>query len=345
LCAIRLALLMAVTPAAASQIVGLAVPSNGPKVAFGEQLVTVTRAAIAELNAAGGINGEPLTLQIEDDGCTADGGATVAAKFIAAKVALVVGHPCSNAALAAAKAYAGSGTVFLAIGARHPDLTAKRAGAAIFRMGGRDDRQAADTVSEFIDRLKGQRVAIVHDRTAYARNLADGVTAQFKAHGVTDIVTGTLVAGEKDYGALVAQLKAANPAAIYFAGFPNEAELVVNGLRANGVTALMIGCDALAGSSVQANGVHVMTPVAHDATLQSVSSILSAWATAWAAATTDTVADAAAPGLEASNSARVANALGKWVARLTAAWNADKNGDLPGASFMSNPKPAQKPAQ
>lgn len=372
-CAVGLALMTTIVPARAQQLIGLAVPSAGPKAAFGEQLVAATRAAIAQLNAAGGISGQPLALQIEDDGCTADGGAATAARFVAAKAALVLGHPCSNAAIAAAKAYAAGGTVFVAIGARHQDLTAKRAGPAIFRLGGRDDRQAADTVAEFFDRIKGQRVAIVHDRTAYARTLADGVTAQLKARGATDIVTSTLVAGEKDYGALIVQLKAANPGAIYFAGFPNEAELIADGLRASGVTALIIGCDALAGSSVQARGFHVMTPAIFAPSAQSMAGVLSAWVrtiTGIRAAQTASVpiSSAGAPIPSAGVLSRPEPtsplltgpaptgpvptgpvptgpveviSFAELAARLAGAWNADKFGDLPGPSFVSTPPPAR----
>ena len=186
-------------------------------------------------------------LRVVDDECSATGGIAAAEKLSSEQPSLVIGHPCSNAAVAAAKVYARSQTPFLAIGPRHPDITAKPAGPAVFRIGGRDDREAAETVAVFAPILIGQRLAIVHDRTAYAKGLADTVAAKFRAHGVPDITIEPIVAGERDYAAVMARLKSAGVAAVYFAGFPAEAALIFDGLRKSGVVARFIGCGALAG--------------------------------------------------------------------------------------------------
>ena len=233
--------------AQAEILVGVAVPSSGPKVALGQMILDTIEREVAALNAAGGIKGEQLKIQIEDDTCSTDGGAAVAGKLVASNIALVLGHPCSNAAIAAAKVYAAAKTLFVAIGARQPELTAKRAGPTIFRIGGRDDRQATETAGIFAPLLTGQRVAIVHDRTAYSKNMADGVSAALAAKGVVNITKATIVAGEKTYENLIAQLKTAQIQAIYFAGFQAEVDLIINGLEAAGISARYIGCDALSG--------------------------------------------------------------------------------------------------
>lgn len=239
---------MAVSFAARAEIVvGVGVPTSGIKAELGGLIVDTAKAEVATLNRDRGAVAETIRLEIADDDCTADGGAAVGAKFASLGARLVIGHPCSNAAITAARVYAAHAIPFVAIGARHPDVTGKRAGPGIFRIGGRDDVQAAETAMEFAPLLDGQRLAVVHDRTAYAKALADGVAAAFKARGVNVVSSGTIVAGEKDYGALVAQLKAAQINALYFAGFPAEADLIMNGLQSAGVYARFIGSDALAG--------------------------------------------------------------------------------------------------
>jgi branched-chain amino acid transport system substrate-binding protein len=162
-----------------------------------------------------------VRLAVEDDQCTAEGGAAVAAKFVTLKVDAVVGHPCSNAAIAAAQVYAAAGIAFVAIGADHPDLTDKRAGPTIFRSSGRRDRQAADTVATFASALTGRRVAIIND-----------------------------------YSALITQLAATRIEAIYFAGFPSEAILIMKGLLDADLKALLIGCDALDDPLIAAEAGH-----------------------------------------------------------------------------------------
>lgn len=230
-------------------VIGVAVPGSGPKVEIGKEIRDGANAALSLINQKAGADG-PVRLQIENDECTDEGGSIAARKLVAAQVAFVIGHPCSNSAIAAAKIYAAAGVVLLAIGARHPELTSKRAGPGIFRLDGRDDRQAVDTVAVLAERLSpavgmaAKRIAIVHDRTAYARGLADGVAAGLRARNVASIFVETIVAGEKSYEELVIKLKSNNVDAVYFAGFPAEALVILNALRANAVSALFIGSDS-----------------------------------------------------------------------------------------------------
>jgi branched-chain amino acid transport system substrate-binding protein len=244
--------------ARADIVVGVAVPSLGPKVALAAIIRDTLTADAASLNDRGGINAQTVALSIEDDGCSAEGGAAVAAKFVAAQVALVIGHPCSNAAIAAAAIYARANIMFVAVGASHPALTAKRAGPAVFRLGGRDDRQAVETAALMAPLVAQERVAIVHDRTAYAKALAEGVTVALKTAGVTPTLSATLVASEKTYPILIAQLKAAQIQTIYFAGFPHEAELIISELHQAGVYSRVFGSETLA--SLKAPRLTVITP-------------------------------------------------------------------------------------
>ena len=91
-----------------------------------------------------------------DDNCAAKEAEEAARALIAQGVALVVGHPCAAAAIAAAKVYAPAGIVFLAPATRNPALTEPRAGPTIFRLGG--PRRPAGDRSRRLDRaqLRGQ---------------------------------------------------------------------------------------------------------------------------------------------------------------------------------------------
>jgi branched-chain amino acid transport system substrate-binding protein len=235
--------------ARAELVVGVGVPSRGLKSQAGHDIRSAAEREVLQINAAGGIDGEALRLAVEDDDCTGEGGARVAASFARQRAVLVVGHPCSNAAIAAAKIYAGAGVCFVAIGAGHPDLTVKRAGATIFRLGGRDDRQAGDTVAVLMANLSGKRIAIVHDRTAYARALADGVARGLRAAGQAAIAMEGIVAGKMHYGEAAGRLRAARAEVIYFAGFPNEYEILRSDMKASGFKGQFIASDAAAGSS------------------------------------------------------------------------------------------------
>ena len=235
--------------ARAEIVVGAGIPTAGLKVHAGRDIRSAAEQEVARINAAGGIDGEKIRLAVEDDDCTVEGGARVAASFVEQRAALVLGHPCSNAAIAAAKTYAAAGVWFVAIGAGHPDLTAERAGTTIFRLGGRDDRQAADTVAVMTSNFTGKRIAIVHDRTAYARTLADGVARGLKAAGQPVIAMEGIVAGKMHYTDVAGGLKSVRADAIYFAGFPAEYEILRSDLERSSPEIVIIASDAAAGGS------------------------------------------------------------------------------------------------
>ncbi len=224
-------------------VIGVAVPAHGLKANYGVTLVAAAQAEAARMNATGrhGV----VTLAIEDDQCTSSGGADAAVRLVAKQVTIVIGHPCSNAAIAAANVYARAGVALVVIGARHPELTAKRAGPNVFRLGGRDDAQGAETARLIHDGKPGGKTIIIHDRTVYARRLADGVATGLRTYPGTHVQVQTIVAGEKDYSAVVALVAAAQPDSVYFAGFPIEGAIILRQLRATGSAVRFIGCDAL----------------------------------------------------------------------------------------------------
>lgn len=220
------------------RIIGLVLSPHGPRAALSDAL----RSSIEPvLSGSAGSS----TLRIETDGCTAAGGVDAARRLVAAGARLVVGHPCSNAALAAAKVYAAAGIPFVAAGVRHADLTDKRAGPLVFRLGGRDDHQIADTVTELAERVRGRRLAIIHDRTRYQRRLAEGV-ARGLGTIASSIQTFPIVAGEKGYEPIVAALKVRPPDVIYLALFATEARVISATLRRSGLKRLIVLADTAA---------------------------------------------------------------------------------------------------
>ncbi len=73
----------------------------------------------------------------------------------------------------------------------------------------------------------------MHDRTAYAKAVADATERRLKALGVTPLVL-TIVAGHRDYPEITGPVKEKGIEALIFAGFPDEAAIILTGLRAAG---------------------------------------------------------------------------------------------------------------
>ncbi len=233
-------------PAAADITLTLAVPASGPGAEKGRAMRLGAERAVAGLNAAGGLHGSAIRLRIEADDCAAAPATETARSIAAAQPALILGHPCAPAAHAAAKVYGPARLLFMATATRHPGLTAPRAGPTVFRLDGRDDRQGEFAAAELLRLAGGGPIALVSDRTAYARRIVGAArTALAGATGREPLIL-TLVAGDKDFSAQVADITRGGAKAVLFAGFPLEAALLLRQMRAAGATVAFIGSDATA---------------------------------------------------------------------------------------------------
>jgi branched-chain amino acid transport system substrate-binding protein len=111
---------------------------------------------------------------------------------------------------------------------------------------GRDDQQAVTAADFLLGPLRARRIAVVHDRTDYGRALADTLLRILERRAARRIVTVEMIAqGDKDFAALVARLKAAEPDAVYFGGIFREAGHLVRQMRQAGLTAAFVSDDGV----------------------------------------------------------------------------------------------------
>lgn len=225
-------------------VIAVAGPASDRGASDTERIFAEARRAVDRINGAGGLIGRQVELVRADDGCDRAKAEGVARDLATKGVVLVLGHPCTNPALAAAVIYGQENILFIATETRHPSLTRKRAGATIFRLSGRDDQQGQAAGRILARAARDGPVAIIHDRTAYARALADAAEATVKAASGAAPITATIVGGDKDYPLVIKKVRQAR--AIFFAGFPMEAGFLFTALRGAGSDATFLGSDSLA---------------------------------------------------------------------------------------------------
>jgi ABC-type branched-subunit amino acid transport system substrate-binding protein len=117
------AMLGAVAPARADSLIGDPSPMTGPVSWTGEQYLAGTELAVADLNARGGVLGEPIRVVSADDACDPEQAVAAARKLISDGVVLVVGHACSGAAIPTAPLYEATGVIMISPSATNPKLT------------------------------------------------------------------------------------------------------------------------------------------------------------------------------------------------------------------------------
>jgi len=225
-------------------VIGSAGPLTGAYAAFGEQFRHGAEKAVADLNAAGGVLGRQLRLQLGDDACDPRQAVSVANDLAAAGVVMVAGHYCSGSSIPASDVYAESGIVQISPASTSPDYT-ERGLTTTFRVCGRDDAQGPTAARYIAETYPDARIAIVDDRSTYGQGLADQFRLALNAAGVTEVLNDMIVADERDYGALVTKLRQAQVDILYFGGYHTEAGLIIRQMREQNVDAILVGGDAL----------------------------------------------------------------------------------------------------
>jgi len=223
-------------------------PITGDLAEFGAQMKSGAEQAVKDINAAGGVMGKQLKLEVGDDQCDPKQAVAVANDLVSKGVVFVAGHFCSGSSIPASAVYHEEGILQMTPASTNPKFTEDPAAAGwgtVFRTCGRDDQQGAFAGPWIAEHFKGKNVAIVDDKSAYGKGLADLTMAAMNKAGQKEVVHESITAGEQDYTALVSKLKAAKVDVIYFGGYHPEAALIVKQSREQGLKAQLLSGDSL----------------------------------------------------------------------------------------------------
>lgn len=237
---------LAVSGGAIAQVkIGVGGPMTGSNASFGAQFKNGAEQAAADINADGGILGQPISIVLGDDRSDPAEGVKVASRFADEGIKLVVGHFNSGVSIPASEVYADSGVLMISPGSTNPKVT-ERGLWNTFRTCGRDDQQGAVAASHIVKTMPGKKISIAHDRTTYGQGLADEARKALNAMGVREVMYEGVNAGEKDYSALVQKIKASGADILYWGGLHQEAGLVVKQMRQQGMNTVLVGGDGIA---------------------------------------------------------------------------------------------------
>ena len=242
LAGLALATVMAAAPALADGTykIGINVPLTGFAAADGKSALTGAELAVEQINAAGGVNGKMLELIVEDDQANPKQSVPAVIKMIESDgVVLGISGSYSGATRAAAGIYQDAGVPYIAAFAIHPDIT--RAGDYVFRtsfVGIVQGRAGAKLVGEDLGK---KNVVIITLNNDFGKSLAEGFKEKAAAYGITIVNEYNYGIKDRQFGSIVAKVKADNPDAIYASGYFFTAGPLVKQLRAGGVSATIIG--------------------------------------------------------------------------------------------------------
>jgi len=245
---------LAFAPLAHADItIGLIAPLTGPVAAYGDQVKNGAQTAVDEINKKGGILGEKVVLELADDAGEPKQGVSAANKVVGDGIRFVVGPVTSGVAIPVSDVLAENGVLMVTPTATAPDLT-KRGLTNVLRTCGRDDQQAEVAAKYVLKNFKDKRVAIVNDKGAYGKGLADAFKATLNAGGITEVVNDAITPGDKDFSALTTRIKSEKVDVVYFGGYHPEGGLLARQLHDLAVNATIIGGDGLSNTEFWAIG-------------------------------------------------------------------------------------------
>jgi branched-chain amino acid transport system substrate-binding protein len=177
--------------------------------------------AVAQVNKAGGINGRPVKLIIENEKDSPAAAVNAVQKLINVnKVVAIIGPMTSGDTMATGKIANNAKVVMISPTATTPKLSGY--GAYIYRGCSRIDKQAQVLTDWVTKHWKPKTVAIFYSNEPYGKGCAKLFTAFFKKHGIKVVDTESFMRGSKDFKAQLTKIKAAKPDMLFIPGYTPE---------------------------------------------------------------------------------------------------------------------------
>ena len=220
--------------------IGFNVPLTGFAAADGKSALNGAKLAVKQANQAGGINGKMIELVIYDDQASPKQAIPISNKLIEKdKVVAAISGSYSGATRAAAGVFQSAEIPYISAYAVHPEIT--KAGNYVFRtsfMGEVQGRAGAKLIGATLQR---KRVVLITLKNDFGKSLAAGfkeAAGQFNLQIVNEYEYSIK---DRQFGPIVAKVKADAPEAIYATGYFFTAGPLVSQLRAAGITVPVIG--------------------------------------------------------------------------------------------------------
>lgn len=233
--------------------VGGIAPLSGAVAVYGVECKNGIDLAIAEINAAGGINGQKIEFICEDDEGDAAKSVSAYKKLITKdKARIIIGSLTSGCTIAITKQAQANKVIQIAPAATAVNVT--DAGNYIFRACFIDPFQGRVGGKFASENLGAKKAAILYDiGNDYSVGLTDNFVSEFTKNGGTIVAKESYGAGEKDFNAIITKVKAANPDVVYLPDYYSTVALIAKQLRAQGVNTPIVGADGWDGLTENAD--------------------------------------------------------------------------------------------
>jgi branched-chain amino acid transport system substrate-binding protein len=183
--------------------------------------LTGVKMAVEQVNKAGGINGRPVKLFVEDEKDSPASAVNAVQKLINVdKVVAIIGPMTSGDTMASGKIADNAKVVMISPTATTPKLSGY--GTYLYRGCSRIDKQAQVLTEWVAKNWKPKTVAILYSNEPYGKGCAGLFTKFFEKHDIKVVATESFMRGSLDFKPQLTKIKAANPDFLFIPGYTPE---------------------------------------------------------------------------------------------------------------------------
>lgn len=211
---------------------------SGGTAPLGQDQVTAIEVAIDDRGNQ--LLGHPIELQLEDGGCSADGGTTAAQKIVSDPQNIgIIGTSCSGAGVPASQIASQAGLVMISGSTTSPSLTALpylsdeplEAQAnwqrGFFRTAHNDEFQGHGAAQFAFEQVGAKKAVTIHDGDPYTEGLTTQFGKFFQQFGGELALATAINKGDTDMRPVLTEVAAAGPDLVFMPVFQPEADFLV----------------------------------------------------------------------------------------------------------------------
>lgn len=230
-------------------VLGVIVERSGAGATYGLGLIQGAEMAVRDINAAGGIQGRRIRLQVADGGSQPARSAIAMRRLVAANVDVIVGGWGSPQVRAHLDIAEQSATPYLVVGATHPLITSPR-NHWTFRVIQTDAVMAEQLAKVIVDQVGLRRIAVINDSNDYGVGNRELFVAALQRAGLAPVAVQSYETSDTDFRTQLGRIKAANPDALAVFGTLPAAPVLLDQARALGLAVRFFGSGGLANEAL-----------------------------------------------------------------------------------------------
>jgi branched-chain amino acid transport system substrate-binding protein len=195
--------------------------------------------AVDEWNKAGGINGRQIKLDVFDDQGDPTTGTNVARKIASEGYIAMLGTAESAVTIAMAPILRDAKIPNITSG-QSPGLVA--VGSPFLFLNGPTSTTYDETLAKYIVETKGlKKIAMITNNGAYGKGEHDAFTKSLTARSVTPVADKVVTADQKEFSAVLTEVRQLKPDVIFLGAEEVESGLIVKQARSLGITVPFAG--------------------------------------------------------------------------------------------------------